>query len=138
MFLSLFLFLFLFLFLLLFWFWFWFWFLFLFLFLLLHNDGVVVFHLFSAAGIGVTALSVAVAVILGAIVPQVETKMAPMPTTVATTNEMCHGPPSTPPSDPSPREGKGNEGKGGGVMVTIVGGGGKDAIVTATINCHHC
>ncbi len=66
------------------------------------------------ADIGVTALSVAAAVVLGAIIQQVETKMAPT-TTVVTTNEMRHGMPSTLPSNPCPREGegKGDEGKGG-------------------------
>jgi hypothetical protein len=90
--------------------------LFLFLFLLLHTDGVVVSHLFPAADIGVTASSVAVAIVLGAVIPQVETKMVPSTMTVTTTNEMCHGMPSTLPSDPCPREGKGkgDEGKGGG------------------------
>jgi hypothetical protein len=26
----------------------------------------------------------------------------------------------------------------GGVAIIVVGGAGKDAIVAATINCHHC
>ncbi len=60
----------------------------------------VVSHLFPAADIGVTALPVTVAVVLGAIVPQVESKMAPTTMTVATMNETCHGALSTPPSDP--------------------------------------
>jgi hypothetical protein len=90
-------------------------FLFLFLSLLLHTNGVMVSHLFPAADIGVMALSVAAAAVLGAVVLQVETKMAPMMTTLATKNEMHHGAPSTLPSYPHPREGKGkgNEGKGG-------------------------
>jgi hypothetical protein len=49
-------------------------FLFLLLFLLLHANGVVVFHLFPAAGINVTALSVAAAAVLRTVVPRVETK----------------------------------------------------------------
>ncbi len=57
------------------------------MYLLLHADGVMVSHLFLATDIGMTALSVATAVILGAIILQVETKMAPMMLTVATTNE---------------------------------------------------
>jgi hypothetical protein len=65
-----------------------------------------------------TASSVAAAVVLGAIVPRVETKMIPMTTTVTTMNETCHGAPSTLPSNLCPREGKGksegNEGKDGG------------------------
>jgi hypothetical protein len=91
-------------------------FLFLFLFLLLHANGVVVSHLFPAADIGVTASSVAAAVVLGAVIPRVETKMAPTKLTVATMNETRHNVPSTLPSDPHPREGKGkvDEGKGGG------------------------
>jgi hypothetical protein len=82
---------------------------------LLHADGVVVSHPFPAMDISMTALSVAVAIVLGAIVLLVETKMVPTTTTVATTNEMHHGAPSTPPSDPCPREskGKGNGGEGG-------------------------
>jgi hypothetical protein len=52
-------------------------FLFLFLFLLLHADRVVVSHLFPAMDIGLTASSVATAVVLGTVVLQVETKMAP-------------------------------------------------------------
>ncbi len=90
----------------------------LFLFLLLHANGVVVSYLFPAMDIGVTASYVAVAVVLGAILPQVENKMAPITMTVTTTNEMHHGAPSTLPSDPHPREGEGegegNKGKGGG------------------------
>jgi hypothetical protein len=92
-------------------------FLFLFLFLLLNADRVVVSHLFLAADIGVTASSVAAAVVLGTIVLQVEIKMAPTTMTVVTTNETCHSMPSTPPSNPHLREGKGecrgDEGKGG-------------------------
>jgi hypothetical protein len=62
------------------------------------------------------ASSVAAAVILGAVVPQVEAKMAPMVTTVTTMNETRHGAPSNPPSNPCLREGKGksNEDEGGG------------------------
>jgi hypothetical protein len=55
----------------------------------------MVAHLFLAADIGVTALSVAAAIVLGAIIPWVETKMAPTTMTVATTNEMHHSSPST-------------------------------------------
>jgi hypothetical protein len=82
-------------------------FLFLFLFLLLHVNGVVVSHLFPAAVIGAMASSIGMAFVLGAIVPQMETKMAPMTKTVVTTNEMRHGMPSTPPSDSRLRESKG-------------------------------
>jgi hypothetical protein len=85
----------------------------LFLFLLLHANGVVVFHLFTAMDIGMMALSVAVAIVLGAVVPRVGKKMAPTTMTMVTTNEMRHGFPSTPPSNPCPREGKGDEGEGG-------------------------
>ncbi len=69
-----------------------------------------------AADIGVMASSVAAAIDLGAIVPRVETKMAPTTTTMATTNKTHHGAPSTPPSNPRPREGKGkgDEGEGDG------------------------
>ncbi len=86
------------------------------MFLLLHADGVLVSHLFPAVDIGITASSVAAAVVLGAIVPQVETKMASTTMTMAMKNEMHHDAPSTLPSDPCPREGKGkgNEGKDGG------------------------
>ena len=91
-------------------------FLFLFLFLLLHANGVMVSHLFPAADIGLTASSVAAAVVLGTSVPRVETKMAPPTTTMATTNEMCHSTPSIPSSNPRLREGEGegDEGEGGG------------------------
>jgi hypothetical protein len=82
-------------------------FLFLFLFLLLHANGVVVSHLFPAAVISVEASSVTTAIVLGAIVLQMETKMVPTTTTVATANKMCHGMPSTPPSNPHPKESKG-------------------------------
>jgi hypothetical protein len=80
------------------------------LFLLLHANGVVVFHLFPAAYINMTA------VVLGAVIPSVETTMAPTKMTVMTTNEMHHSTPSTLPSNPHPREGEGegNEGKGVG------------------------
>ncbi len=60
----------------------------LFLILLLHVDGFVVSHLFPAADIGVAASSVAVAVVLGVIVLQVEKKIMPTTMTMATTNEM--------------------------------------------------
>jgi hypothetical protein len=78
--------------------------------------GLRCFHLFPAADIGVTASSVAAAVVLGAVIPRMETKMAPTTATVVTTNETRHVAPSTPPSDPRPREseGEGDEGKGGG------------------------
>ncbi len=59
----------------------------LFLFLLLHADGFVLSYLFPAAVIGATALSVATAVNLGAIVLPMETKMAPTTMTMVTTNE---------------------------------------------------
>jgi hypothetical protein len=90
-------------------------FVFLFLFLLLHADGVVMSCLFSSTDIGVTASSIAGVVILGAVILQVETKMVPTTTTMATTNEACHGMPSTPLSNHCLREGKGkgNESKGG-------------------------
>ncbi len=91
---------------------FWFW------FLLLHADGVVVSPLFPAADIGVSASSVTAAVVLGAVIPRVETKMVPMKATVATTNETPHRTPSTLLSDSHPREGKGkgkdDDGEGGG------------------------
>ncbi len=89
--------------------------LFWFLFLLLHTNGVVVFHLFPAADISVTASSVTAAVVLGAAILRVETKMAPTTKTMVTMNEMHHGMPSTLPSNPCLREGKGegDEGKGG-------------------------
>ncbi len=82
---------------------------------MLHADGVVVSHPFPAGDIGITASSVAGAVVLGAVIPQVETKMVPTTTTMTTTNETRHGAPSTPPSNPCPREGKGkgNEGESG-------------------------
>ncbi len=69
-----------------------------------------------AMDIGITALSVAAAIILDAVIPRVETKMASTKTTMATTNETRHSVPSTPLSDPCPREdkGKGDEGKDGG------------------------
>jgi hypothetical protein len=97
------------------------------LFLLLHADKVVVSHLFPAADIGMMALSVAVAIVLGAVFPQVETKMAPTTATTGTTNERHHGAPSTPQSDPHPREGKGkgNEGEGGSRPMV---GGGRDVL----------
>ncbi len=86
------------------------------MFLLLHADGVAVSYLIPAADIGMTALSVAVAVVLGAVVPQVETKMAPMTTMMMMMIEAHHGAPSNPPSNPCLREGKGegDEDKGGG------------------------
>ncbi len=84
--------------------------------MVLHANGVVVSHLFLATDICMEALSVAVAVNLGDVVLQAETKMVPTTKTVATTKETHHGAPSTLPSNPCPREGKskGNEGKGGG------------------------
>ncbi len=83
---------------------------------MLHTDRVVVPHLFLATDIGMTASSVATAIVLGTIVLQVETKMAQITTTVATKNEMRHSAPSIPPSNPCLEEGKGkgNEGEGGG------------------------
>ncbi len=60
-----------------------------------------------AADVSMMSSFVAVAIVLGAVVPQVETKLAPATTTMATMNEMHHGAPSTMPSDPRPREGKG-------------------------------
>jgi hypothetical protein len=76
----------------------------------------VVSHLFQAADNGVLALVVAAAVILGAGVLRVETKMAPTMTTRAKPKEMCHITPSNPLSNPCLREGKGkgNQGKDGG------------------------
>ncbi len=76
----------------------------------------MVFHLFPAVDIGMMTSSVTAAVVLGAHVPQVETKMAPTRMTIVTTNETHHGMPSTLPSSPCLREGKGesNEGEGGG------------------------
>jgi hypothetical protein len=53
-----------------------------------------------------TASSVAAVVFLGAVVPRAETK-EPTTTTAVTMNEACRGEPSTPPSDPCLREGKG-------------------------------
>ncbi len=61
------------------------------LFLLLQADGVVVSHLFPATVIGRMASSVAVAIVFGAIIPQMETKMVPATTTVATMNETHRG-----------------------------------------------
>jgi hypothetical protein len=106
--LLLFLFLFLFLFLILVLF------LVLFLFLFLHAYGVMVSHLFPAVDISKTALFVGVAAILGTVVPQVETKIAPLTTTMAVMNEMHHCALSTLPSKPCLREGDGDEGEGGG------------------------
>ncbi len=90
--------------------------LFLFLFLLYHAEWGRGIHLFQAVDIGVMASSVATAIVLRAVIPQVETKMAPTMMTLTITNEMCHGAPSTPLSDPRPREGegKGDEDEGGG------------------------
>jgi hypothetical protein len=84
--------------------------------LVLHTDGVVVSHVFPAADIGMMALSISVAIVHGAIVLLLETKMATMTMTVVRINEMHHGPPSTPLSDSRLREGKGegNERKGYG------------------------
>jgi hypothetical protein len=86
------------------------------LFLLLCANEVMVSHLFPATDIGMMALSVTAAVVFGAVLQQVETKMAPTTMTVVMTNEMHHSAPYTLPSNPCPREskGKGNEGKGGG------------------------
>jgi hypothetical protein len=53
-----------------------------------------------------TASSVAAVVFLSAVVPRAETK-EPTTTTAVTMNEACHDEPSTPPSDPHPREGEG-------------------------------
>ncbi len=71
--------------LILFLFWFWF------LILLLHADGVVVSHLFLAVDIGITALSITAAIVLGAIVPREETNMAPTTTTMVMMNKMHYG-----------------------------------------------
>jgi hypothetical protein len=75
----------------------------------------MVSHLFPAVDIGMTALSVAAAINLGAIIPQVEIKMAPTITAVATINETHHSVLSTPPSKFHPRENesKGDESKDG-------------------------
>ncbi len=83
---------------------------------MLRVDGVVVSYFLTAMDIGVMALSVATAVVLGAVVQQVETNMAPTTMTMMTTNETHHSAPYTPPSDSCPREGKGksDEDKGGG------------------------
>jgi hypothetical protein len=90
-------------------------FLFLFLFLLLHANGFMVSHLFPVTDISVMASSVTMAILLDPVIPPVETKMVPTTRTMATMNEMHHRAPSTLPSDPHPREGKGkgNEGKDG-------------------------
>ncbi len=82
----------------------------------LHADGVMVSHLFPALDIGMTASSVIAAIVLGAFVLRVDTKMVPTMMTLEKTNEMHHSTPFIPPSDPHPREGKGkgNEGKSGG------------------------
>jgi hypothetical protein len=53
-----------------------------------------------------TALSVAAVVFLGAVVPRAETK-EPTTTTAVTMNEACRNEPSTPSSDPRPRESEG-------------------------------
>jgi hypothetical protein len=76
----------------------------------------VVSHLLPATDICVTALSVAEAAVLGAIILRVETEMVATTTTMVTTNETCHSAPSIPLSHPCLREGegKGNEGAGGG------------------------
>ncbi len=71
--------------------------------MLLHANGVMVSHLFLAMVIGARTLSIAVAVVLGTIVLQMETKMAPTTKTVVKTNETRHGMLSTPPSDSRPR-----------------------------------
>jgi hypothetical protein len=100
----------------------------------LHDDGVVVSHLFPAVDIGVTGSSVAEAVFLGAVVPWVETKMAPTTTTVATTNETRHGTPS--PRHPILVRGRARAMRAR-MAVVVVGGVGKDAIVAAAINRRH-
>ncbi len=99
---------------------------------MLHSDGAVLSHLFPAADIGVMASSVAVAVVLGAVILGVETNLVPTTMTVATMDETRHSAPSTLPSNPCLREGKG-EGDAG----VIVEGGGKDAIIAAAINRRH-
>jgi hypothetical protein len=107
-------------------------FLFLFLFLLLHANEVVVSHLFPAAYLDMTALSVAMAINLGSPVPQVETKMAPMMTTMAMTNETRHGAPST--HRPILIQGRVRaRAMRARVVLVVVGGSGKDAIVATTI-----
>ncbi len=58
--------------------------------------------------------------------------MALTMTTVVTMNETRHGAPSTPPSNPCPREGKGMRAR---MAVVVMGGVGNDAIVAAAINC---
>jgi hypothetical protein len=81
------------------------------LFSLLHANGMLVSQLF-------TALSVAVGIVLGAEVLQAETKMVPTMMTLMMTNKTYHGAPSTPPSNPCPREGEGK-----GKVDEIEGGG---------------
>ena len=56
--------------------------------------------------IGMTALSVAAVVFLGAVVPRAEMK-EPTTTTAVTMNDARRDEPSTPPSNPRPREGEG-------------------------------
>jgi hypothetical protein len=58
--------------------------------LLLHANGFVVSYLLPAADIGVMALSVIAAVVLGAVVLRVETKLELMTTTMPTTRRALH------------------------------------------------
>ena len=67
----------------------------------------MVSYLFPDTDIDMTALSVAAAIFLSAIVLQAETKTEPTMMTMVTMNETRHGKPSTQPFDPHPREGKG-------------------------------
>ncbi len=64
-------------------------------------------HLFPAADIGVTALSVAAAIFLCTFVLQAEMKTAPTTMTAATMNETRRGALSTPLFDPPPKDGEG-------------------------------
>ncbi len=64
--------------------------------------------------------------------------MVPTTTTMAMMNEMRHSVPSIPLSNPCLREGKGKyDAMRVRMAVIVVGGGGKDIIVVATINCRH-
>ncbi len=98
--------------------------------MLLRADGVVVSHLFPAANIGMTALSVATVVILGAFIPRVETKMVPTMTTMARTNETHHGTPSNMLSNLCPGRVRLRAIR---VRVAgiVAGGGGKDTMIAA-------
>jgi hypothetical protein len=106
---------------------------------LLYADGFVVFHLFVIMDISITASSVTAAVVLGAVILQAETKMVPMTMTMATTNKMRHGTPSTPLFNLV-------QGRARArarlmrvrVAVIVVGGSGKDTIIPITINRCHC